>query len=276
MSSLFKKNHASPEGISHIREGRDNLTLYSGAALEGVRRACQVAALVLQRTCEAVTPGMSTLDLDRLAGEFIREAGGKSADLGYQGFPREICISLNDVVVHGIGRADVIIQPGDLVSLDVTVQYGGYIGDNARTLIAGGVEDAEKQRLIDTTRASLDAGIAAARGGGRVGDIGEAVESVVRKAGYSVVRDMVGHGCGKTMHEAPQVPNYRTGGTPKLYPGMVLAIERMVNAGSWRIKIDRGDGWTVRTLDGSLSAHFEHQILITEHEAEVLTWPKNA
>ena len=264
------------EGISHIREGHDNLTIYSGPALEGVRRACEVAAEVLQRTCEAVTPGMSTLDLDRLAGEFIHDAGGKSADLGYEGFPRQICISLNDVVVHGIGRADVIIQPGDLVSLDVTVSYQGYIGDNARSLIAGGVQAPEKQRLIDTTRASLDAGIAAARAGARVGDIGAAVENVVKAAGYSVVRDMVGHGCGRTMHEDPQVPNFRCGGTPKLHPGMVLAIEPMVNAGTWRVKIDRGDGWTVRTMDGSLSAHFEHQIVITENDPEILTWPKIA
>ena len=274
--SLFKKNHQSVEGITHLRDGHENLTIYSGKALEGVRRACEVAALVLRRIKDAVTPGLSTLDLDRLAGEFIREAGGKSADFGYKGYPRQICISLNDVVVHGIGRSDVIIQPGDLVSLDITVNFEGYIGDNACTIIAGGVEDAEKQRLIDTTRASLEAGIAAARAGRRVGDIGAAVETVVTAAGYSVVRDMVGHGCGKTMHEAPQVPNYRCSGTPRLYPGMVLAIEPMVNVGTWRIKIDKEDGWTVRTLDGSLSAHFEHQILITDNDPEILTWQKIA
>lgn len=272
--SLIKKQQL-PEGMTTYQEGREKkLTLYSGPALAGVRAACHVSAEVLERLCGAVCPGMTTLELDTLAGEFMREAGGKSADLGYCGFPRQICISLNDEVVHGIGRRDVVIQAGDLVSLDVTVSYGGFIGDNARTVIAGGCGRPEDERLIAVTRDSLSAGIAAAHGGNCVGDIGVAVEQVVTAAGYSVVRDMVGHGCGYTMHEAPQVPNYRTSGTVRLRPGMVLCIEPMVNVGTWRIKIDRGDGWTVRTADGSKSAHFEHQILITENEAEVLTCPR--
>lgn len=253
------------------------INIYKGSDLEGVRGAAQASAYVLKRLCEAVTPGMSTLDLDRLAAEFIKETGGKSAFLNYHGYPAQICCSVNDVVVHGIGRADKVINPGDIVSLDVGVSVGGFTGDNARSVIAGGVSTPLKDKLLEATRSSLEAGIAAATPGNRVCDIGAAVEKVVKAAGFSVVRDMVGHGCGRKMHEDPQVPNYKLPGfSPELKPGMILAIEPMVNVGTWRITIDKEDGWTVRTADGSLSAHFEHQILITQKEPEVLTWPKNA
>ena len=253
------------------------INIYKGSDLEGVRVAAQASAYVLKRLCDAVTPGMSTLDLDRLAAEFIKETGGKSAFLNYHGYPAQICCSVNDVVVHGIGRADKIINPGDIVSLDVGVSVGGFTGDNARSVVAGGVSTPLKDKLLDATRSSLEAGIAAAVPGNRVCDIGAAVEKVVKAAGFSVVRDMVGHGCGRKMHEDPQVPNYKLPGfSPELKPGMILAIEPMVNVGTWRITIDKEDGWTVRTADGSLSAHFEHQILITQKEPEVLTWPKNA
>ena len=250
------------------------INIYKGSDLEGVRVAAQASAYVLQRLCEAVTPGMSTLDMDRLAAEFIKETGGKSAFLNYHGYPAQICCSVNEAVVHGIGRADKVINPGDLVSLDVGVTVGGFTGDNARTVVAGGISTPLKDKLLDATRRSLDAGIAAAVPGNRVCDIGAAVEKVVKEAGFSVVRDMVGHGCGRKMHEDPQVPNYRLPGfSPELKPGMILAIEPMVNVGTWRITIDKEDGWTVRTADGSLSAHFEHQILITKKEPEVLTCP---
>ena len=221
------------------------INIYKGSDLEGVRVAAQASAYVLQRLCDAVTPGMSTLDLDRLAAEFIKETGGKSAFLNYHGYPAQICCSVNEVVVHGIGRADKVINPGDIVSLDVGVTVGGFTGDNARSVIAGGVSTPLKDKLL---------------------------EKVVKAAGFSVVRDMVGHGCGRKMHEDPQVPNYKLPGfSPELKPGMILAIEPMVNVGTWRITIDKEDGWTVRTADGSLSAHFEHQILITQKEPEVLT-----
>ncbi len=253
------------------------INIYKGSDLEGVRVAAQASAYVLQRLCDAVTPGMSTLDLDRLAAEFLKETGGKSAFLNYHGYPAQICCSVNEVVVHGIGRADKVINPGDIVSLDVGVTVGGFTGDNARSVIAGGVSTPLKDKLLEATRSSLEAGIAAAVPGNRVCDIGAAVEKVVKAAGFSVVRDMVGHGCGRKMHEDPQVPNYKLPGfSPELKPGMILAIEPMVNVGTWRITIDKEDGWTVRTADGSLSAHFEHQILITQKEPEVLTWPKNA
>ena len=248
------------------------INIYKGSDLEGVRVAAQASAHVLQRLCDAVTPGMSTLDLDRLAAEFIKETGGKSAFLNYHGYPAQICCSVNEVVVHGIGRADKVINPGDIVSLDVGVTVGGFTGDNARSVIAGGVSTPLKDKLLEATRSSLEAGIAAAVPGNRVCDIGAAVEKVVKAAGFSVVRDMVGHGCGRKMHEDPQVPNYKLPGfSPELKPGMILAIEPMVNVGTWRITIDKEDGWTVRTADGSLSAHFEHQILITQKEPEVLT-----
>ena len=248
------------------------INIYKGSDLEGVRVAAQASAYVLQRLCDAVTPGMSTLDLDRLAAEFIKETGGKSAFLNYHGYPAQICCSVNEVVVHGIGRADKVINPGDIVSLDVGVTVGGFTGDNARSVIAGGVSTPLKDKLLEATRSSLEAGIAAAVPGNRVCDIGAAVEKVVKAAGFSVVRDMVGHGCGRKMHEDPQVPNYKLPGfSPELKPGMILAIEPMVNVGTWRITIDKEDGWTVRTADGSLSAPFEHQILITQKEPEVLT-----
>lgn len=277
MASLIKKRGADARpGVTRVRERGETFNLYSGEALEGIRRACAASSEVLARLCEACVPGVTTLELDRLAGELFRQTGGRSADFGYYGFPRQICISVNDEVVHGIGRADVIVRPGDVVSLDITGSYGGFIGDNARTVIAGGCGSPEAQRLVDTTRLSLEVGIAAARPGACVGDIGAAVQRVAEAAGFAVVRDMVGHGCGVAMHEGPQVPNYWTEGTLRLRPGMVLCVEPMVNAGTWRITIDRQDKWTVRTADGSLSAHFEHQILITENEAEILTWPRNA
>ncbi|OQC13074.1 MAG: Methionine aminopeptidase 1 [Lentisphaerae bacterium ADurb.Bin082] len=249
--------------------------LYSQAEVEGVRIAAQASAAVLARLCEAVTPGMSTADLDMLAESFIRETGGKSAFLGYRGYPGHICVSLNDEVVHGIGRPDRIIAGGDLVSLDVGVTIGGYVGDNARTVCAGGQPGELAAHLMQTTADALQAGIDKARPGNCLNDIGATVERIVKAARFEVVRDMVGHGCGIQMHEPPEVPNYRVPGkSPALLPGMILAIEPMVNAGTWRITVDRKDGWTVRTADGSLSAHFEHQILITENDPEILTWPK--
>lgn len=252
------------------------INIYTGKDADGVRNAAYASALVLDRICNAVVPGMTTAELDLLAAEFIKETGGKSAFLNYHGYPGHICISINNEVVHGIGRRDRFVQPGDLVSLDVGVALGGFVGDNARTVCAGSVLNETAQRLMDTTRLALEAGIEQAVEGNTINDIGSAVDKVAREAGFSVVRDMVGHGCGHQMHEAPEVPNYFIRGkSPVLKAGMVLAIEPMVNVGTWRITIDRNDGWTVRTADGSLSAHFEHQVLITKHKAEVLTCLNN-
>ena len=255
---------------------RGNIHLYSGRELENVRTAARASAEVLDRLAAVVVPGMTTLDIDRLSAQYMKEAGGVSCDLGYHGYPGHICISLNDEVVHGIGRADRMVMPGDLVSLDVSVAVNGFCGDNARTICAGVPAQGVAATLMETTERSLYAGIAAAREGNCVNDIGRAVESVVTAGGFQVVRDMVGHGCGRRMHEEPEVPNYylRELNIP-LRAGMIICIEPMVNVGTWRIKVDPKDGWTCRTADGSLSAHFEHQILITKEEPEILTVCQN-
>ncbi len=255
------------------------VVVHTQKEIRGIRASARAAAHVLQALCETVRPGMSTLDVDRLAGDLIRQAGGSSAFNGYHGFPGQICISLNDEVVHGIGRADRIIQPGDLVSLDVGVRLDGYIGDTAATLCAGGAaacRTPEAARLIAAACKGLEQGVSAALAGNRVNDIGRAVEDVVSRAGFSVVRDFVGHGCGVELHEPPEVPNFASPKRgPRLVAGMVLAIEPMVNAGAPGIRVE-SDGWTVRTTDGALSAHVEHMVLITDGKPEILTWRKTA
>jgi len=256
---------------------KERIDIYNEQEIVSIRAAAQAAAQVLARTCEAVHPGLSTKDIDDLAGSFINETGGKSASLGYHGFPGQICISLNDEVVHGIGSPHRIIEEGDVVSLDVCVRYGGYVGDNARTVFAGSTAPSMVAQLLTVTEQALQAGIAAACPGNCINDISSAVEQVATTAGFGVVRDLVGHGCGKNMHEAPEVPNCRQPGkSPALHPGMVICIEPMINAGTWRVVVDNYDHWTVRSADHSLSAHFEHQILITDNQAEILTCLKTA
>ena len=246
--------------------------IYNSADIDGVRKAAQAAAQVRKRLCAAVTPGMTTAQIDMLAGEFIRDTGGKSCSLGYEGFPGQICISLNEEVVHGIGTHDRVVQPGDLVSLDITVRLGRFVGDCAATICAGMPAAGLAKELLETTEAALWAGIDAAREGNLVSDIGAAVEGIANQHNFGVVRDMVGHGCGLDMHEPPEVPNYFIRGQSiPLRAGMIICIEPMINAGTWRIVIDRKDGWTVRAADGSLSAHFENQVLITPNQAEVLS-----
>ncbi len=239
----------------------------------GIRAAACAAASVRDRISQAICPGMTTLQIDRLAQSMIAETGGTSAFLGYRGFPGQICISVNDEVVHGIGRDDCIIQPGDLVSLDVGVRLDGCVGDTALS-VSVGPPSPTVAKLLEGTRKSLEDGIAAAQSGRPVNAIGSAVEKTVHSYGLSVVRDFVGHGCGIELHEPPEVPNFDTGArTPRLKPGMVLAIEPMVNAGKHTVRVE-ADGWTVKTVDSSPSAHFEHMILITNDEPEILTWAK--
>ncbi|PZN09418.1 type I methionyl aminopeptidase [Thermaerobacter composti] len=246
------------------------IELKSPREIELMREAGRIVAAVLRELASALRPGITTADLDRLAERLIREAGAEPAFKGYQGFPASICTSINDEVVHGIPSPRRVIREGDVVSIDVGARYHGYHGDSAATFAVGAVS-AEARRLLEVTRRSLEAGIAAARPGHRVGDVGHAVQQVVEAAGFSVVRDYAGHGIGRAMHEDPQVPNYGRPGTGlRLRPGLVLAIEPMVNAGGPAVRTDP-DGWTVRTVDGSLSAHFEHTVLITEGEPEVLT-----
>ncbi len=247
-----------------------NYVIHTEEEIRGIRKSARKAAEILDELCRTVRPGLTTLALDNLAGKLIKDCGGASAFLNYHGFPAQICISVNDEVVHGIGQAGRVIRMGDLVSLDVGIRLNGYIGDTART-VSVGPPVGRVAELMAVTRKSLDAAISVTVSNNIVRDIGATVERIVTAAGFSVVRDFVGHGCGVKLHEPPEVPNYATKKSrEKLRPGMVLAVEPMVNIGAHKVKID-GDGWTVRTVDGSLSAHFEHMVLITDHKPEVLT-----
>lgn len=234
-----------------------------------MRPACQLAQTVLDEVCSFVRPGVSTRQIDEYAAGRIRSYGAKSAFLGYRKYPCHLCLSVNEQVVHGLAT-DNRLKFGDIISLDVGVVYNGFIGDTARTVAVGGCS-VEAQRLMDVTEQSLYLGIAQAIPGKRVVDISRAVQRHVEGNGFSVVREFVGHGVGRSMHEEPQVPNFDDGKkSPKLVPGMTIAIEPMVNAGSRDVRILK-DGWTVVTKDGQLSAHFEHTVLVTESEPEILT-----
>lgn len=241
----------------------------SAAELAIMREAGRVTARALRAVGEAVRPGATTKDLDDVAAEVIAEAGAVAAFLGYHGFPATICTSRNGEIVHGIpGRTR--LADGDIVSIDVGAIVDGYFGDAARTFAVGDVSE-KTSRLLAATEQGLQAGIACCRPGARLYDIGAAVQAVAEGAGFSVVREYVGHGIGRAMHEEPQVPNYGTAGKgPTLLAGMVLAIEPMVNAGGAAVR-QLDDGWTVVTADGSMSAHFEHTVAITDDGPFVLT-----
>ncbi|OQA83864.1 MAG: Methionine aminopeptidase 1 [Lentisphaerae bacterium ADurb.Bin242] len=231
-----------------------------------------MAAEARERICKLIRSGMTTADLDELGGEVIRSMGGVPSFLNYRGYPGNICISLNDEVVHGIGRRDRFILKGDIVSVDVGVSFEGGVGDTAKTVYVG--DDpmpANIERLLRFTESALEAGLAAAHPGGYVQDISRGVEMEAKRGNLGIVEEYVGHGCGMKLHEPPDVPNYvqhRKG--PRLVSGMVLCVEPMLNLGSRRVYME-SDGWTVRTRDGEPSAHFEHMLLITENGTEVLT-----
>ena len=234
-----------------------------------MRPAGVIAQTILDEVSEFIQPGITTGQVDEFAAARMASHGVKSAFLGYRKFPGYLCISVNEEVVHGIGGPRRL-NFGDIVSLDVGVIRQGYIGDTARTVAVGGCS-VEAQRLMDVTEQALYEGIAQARSGHRVVDISRAIQRYVEGNGYSIVREFVGHGVGRSMHEEPQVPNYDDGKrSPKLAPGMTLAIEPMVNAGRPEVRI-LNDHWTVVSKDGSLSAHFEHTVLVTEGEPEILT-----
>ena len=241
-----------------------------------MREACAVASTVLHELKKLVRPGVTTYDLDQAARDLIARYGARSACYGYQigsrRYPAYSCISVNEEVVHGIGTIKRVLREGDIVALDIVVEYHGYIGDNATTVpllpIASRIAD-----LLRITEEALGIGIAAAMVGNRIGDISHAIQRHVEGNGFSVVRDMVGHGVGLTMHEEPQIPNFGRRGTgDRIKPGMTLAIEPMVNLGGHKTKT-LSDGWTHVTADGSPSAHFEHTVLTTEHGPEILTIP---
>ena len=245
------------------------ITIKSLDELESMRRAGAIVGATLAVLREAVAPGMKTRELDVIASREIIRLGGKPAFKGYRGFPATICTSVNSEIVHGI-PGERVIEEGDLVKMDVGAIVDGFIGDAAVTVGAGEISG-EARALIEVTRQSLEKGIEAAKEGSRVGDIGAAVQSYAEGLGYSVVREYVGHGVGRFLHEEPQVPNYGPAGKGALLrAGMTIAIEPMVNIGGWRTRL-LDDQWTVVTADGTLSAHFEHTIAITDGEAEVLT-----
>jgi len=237
--------------------------------LQAMREAGRLTALTHDVVAAAVRPGITTASLDALAEEFIRDHDAIPAFKGYNGYPASICVSVNEEVVHGIPGAR-ILRDGDIVSIDIGVVLDGFYGDMARTYPVGEISE-EAKRLIAVTETALEKGIAAAVAGNRLSDIGHAVQSYVEAHGMSVVRDFVGHGIGRSMHEEPQIPNFgRPGYGPRLKPGMVLAIEPMVNVGGWEV-IVLSDNWTVVTADRSLSAHFEDTVAVTEGGPLVLT-----
>jgi methionyl aminopeptidase len=246
------------------------IVIRSAEEVSILREANQIVARILQELTADIEPGISTEALDAKAERMIRKAGGEPAFKGYRGYPKTICASINEQVVHGIPSPDVILAEGDIISIDVGVNYRGYVGDTAATYPVGEITP-EKQRLIRVTRESLYEGIKQARPGMRLSDISHAVQQHVEKNGFSVVRDFVGHGIGQEMHEEPQIPNFGVPNRgPRLEPGMALAIEPMVNAGAYDVMV-LDDRWTAVTKDGRPSAHFEHSIVVTDGEAEILS-----
>ncbi len=233
-----------------------------------MRKAGKITAAARSIARQAIADGISTKEIDREVNHFIRKSGAIPTFLGYGGFPASACISVNEEVIHGIpGKR--IIRSGDIVSVDVGATFAGFVGDCAGTYPCGEVSE-EAKKLMAVTRQSFFEGIKFARPGYRVNDIGSAIQEYVESNGYSVVRDYVGHGVGRNMHEAPEVPNFSRKPSPRLVPGMTIAVEPMVNVGGWEVKVLSND-WTVVTVDGSLSAHYENTILITDGEPEILT-----
>ncbi len=246
------------------------IVLKTGRELNIMKEACRISAGALQTAGKAVEPGVTTAEINKLAEDYIRSQGGEPNFLNYEGYPATACISINNEVIHGIPTVKRKLKAGDIVSIDLGAKFQGYHGDNAATFACGDVSPAAK-RLMETTKESLYEGIKAAVSGGRIGDISSAIQSYVEARGYSVVRKFVGHGIGTHLHEPPEVPNFGTKGRGiRLLPGMTLAIEPMVNEGKSDVKI-LPDGWTVLTGDGSLSAHFEHTIVITPDGPKILT-----
>ncbi len=246
------------------------VSIKTARELSLMKDACRISAEALRAAGEAVKPGISTYEIDTIVREYIEKQGATPSFLGYGGFPASACISVNSVVIHGIPAKTAILKEGDIVSVDVGACYRGFNGDNAYTFPCGKISE-NAQRLLDATKESLYEGIKQAQVLNRVGDIGSAVQEYVEARSYSVVRNYTGHGVGAKLHEDPSVPNYGTRGRGlKLLPGMTIAIEPMVNEGTHHTRV-LGDKWTVVTLDGRLSAHFEHTVAITPDGPRILT-----
>lgn len=246
------------------------IVVKSPREIELIRNSCRIVVDTFRYIEQFIQPEITTLEIDRVVEQYIRSRGARPAFKGYRGFPASVCISIDSEVVHGVPGSRKL-KPGQIVSIDIGVEYQNYFGDGAKTFIVGHVPE-RTQKLLRVTREALDKGIEAAQSGRRLSDISYTIQSHVEQAGFSVVRDLVGHGVGRKLHEDPQVPNYGPPNRgPRLKPGMTLAIEPMVNMGSYEVVFDEHDKWTVRTVDGLPSAHFEHTIAITENGADILT-----
>lgn len=246
------------------------VVLKTGRELKVMLEACRISAGALRRAGESIEPGITTAEIDEIAEKYILSQGGTPNFKNYEGYPATACISVNNEVIHGIPSKKRKIERGDIVSIDLGAKFEGYHGDNAATFACSDVSE-EAKRLMEVTKEALYKGISAALPGGRIGDISNTVQSFVEKNGFSVVREFVGHGIGTHLHEPPEVPNFGTAGHGiRLLPGMTLAIEPMVNAGNYGVKV-LPDGWTVLTKDGSLSAHFEHTVAITPDGPLIMT-----
>jgi methionyl aminopeptidase len=251
------------------------IDIKSEKELDNMRQAGRIVAEILKIMAEQAKPGMKTKEMDIIAEKELKKRGAESSFKGYRGYPATVCVSVNDEIVHGI-PGDRVLKDGDIVSLDFGAIYNNYHGDAAITIPVGQISS-EARRLIDTTRDTLNVGIQAARAGARLGDVSAAIQTYAEAQGYSLVRDYTGHGIGRKMHEDPQIPNttyapygLNRGTGPTLKKGMTLALEPMLNAGGWQVRV-ADDQWTVRTADGRLSAHFEHTIAVDDKEAEILT-----
>jgi methionyl aminopeptidase len=239
--------------------------------IEKMRRSGRITAGTIDRVLQAVKPGVTTARLDAVAEEYIRAAGATPSFKGYRGFPASICTSINQEIVHGIPSASRVVRDGDLLKLDFGAIWEGFHSDSAVTVIVGDPPSSEAEKLVRVTEDALEAGIRQIRPGARLSDVSNAIQQVGEGAGFSVVREYVGHGIGRALHEDPQIPNYGPPGRgPEMRAGLVVAVEPMVNVGGWETAV-LADDWTVVTLDGSLSAHFEHTIAVTEDGREILT-----
>ena len=246
------------------------IKLKNSTQIAAMKEAGRITGEALLVARDMIRPGVSTYDIDAAIRKYIEKCGATPAFLGYSGFPASACISINDEVIHGIPSKKRILQEGDIVKIDTGATYHGYVGDSARTIPVGNVSE-EARKLIEVTRNSFWAGVEALKVGNRLGDVGNAIDTVVRENGFSTVKRYVGHGIGTDMHESPDVPNFGTAGRGvRLCAGMTLAIEPMVNVGTFEVK-EMSDGWTVKTMDGSLSAHYENTVALTSEGVLVLT-----
>lgn len=249
----------------------EQITIKSPAEIDAMRVVCRLAAKTLVLAGELVKPGISTEDINTFVHEYTLQQGARCAPLNYHGFPKSVCTSVNEVVCHGIPSKKVILKEGDIINIDVTSVLDGFFGDTSRTFFVGQVSE-PVQKLVRVTEECMYRGIATVKPGGRIRDIGAAIEDHAHAHGYGVVRDYTGHGIGRIFHEAPQIPHYRfQGPNPRLTAGMIFTVEPMINLGTWDTELDAKDGWTVRTKDRKWSAQFEHTVLVTPEGHEILT-----